>query len=252
MIDSLYEDFKHWSAKGSVYIISDLHFGDSDCKLMDRDWLSPDEHVTLINSIVKKNDTLIVLGDVGDVTYISKLKAGYKVLIMGNHDSGKSNYQRRTVTTKIDNLTMERLTKKELCQLIKNRYENYSTYTKEYSTFKNCRINIEYLPFKGNYAIVDNNLFDEVYDGALFISSKILLSHEPIYGLNFCMNIHGHDHNLENKGDTHHINLASNVCRYTPLNLGKFIKDGCLSDIKDIHRITIDNAMEHPLDKINN
>ena len=30
MIDSLYNCFKHWSSKGSVYIYSDPHFGDLD------------------------------------------------------------------------------------------------------------------------------------------------------------------------------------------------------------------------------
>ena len=38
--------------------------------------------------------------------------------------------------------------------------------------------------------------------------------------------------------------LASNVCGYTPINLGKIIKDGVLSDIESIHRITIDKAIE--------
>lgn len=30
MIDTLYDKFKPWSAKGSVYIISDTHFEDED------------------------------------------------------------------------------------------------------------------------------------------------------------------------------------------------------------------------------
>lgn len=42
--------------------------------------------------------------------------------------------------------------------------------------------------------------------------------------------------------DCKRINLAANVCGYTPLNLGKIIKEGALSDIPGIHRITIDNA----------
>lgn len=42
--------------------------------------------------------------------------------------------------------------------------------------------------------------------------------------------------------DCKHINLAANVCGYTPLNLGKMIKEGVLSDIPSIHRVTIDNA----------
>lgn len=35
MITTLYEPFRHWSEGGSVYILSDMHFADSDCKLMD-------------------------------------------------------------------------------------------------------------------------------------------------------------------------------------------------------------------------
>lgn len=235
MISSLYENFKRWSVKGSVYIISDLHFGDSDCKLMDENWISPDEHVDLINSIVKKNDTLIVLGDVGDVTYISKLKAGHKVLIMGNHDSGKSNYKKKIGCLHLTDKYNLSLTNKEIYNDIKTKHPN-------------CKIDID-ISFCGIHAYIDNNLFNEVYDGALFISDKILLSHEPIYGLNFCMNIHGHDHNPDWIGDMYHINLASNVCNYIPVNLGNLIKNGMLKDIKSIHRITIDNAIEHPLDK---
>ena len=31
--------------------------------------------------------------------------------------------------------------------------------------------------------------------GPVFIAEKILLSHEPVYGLLWFLNIHGHDHN---------------------------------------------------------
>ncbi len=94
---------------------------------------------------------------------------------------------------------------------------------------------------KGTY----RNYFDEIYTGPLFIAEKILLSHEPVYGLPWCLNIHGHDHNgVEHyKEGCKHINLAANVCGYTPLNLGKVIKEGVLSDIPSIHRMTIDGAM---------
>lgn len=37
-----------------------------------------------------------------------------------------------------------------------------------------------------------------------------------------------------------HINLAANVCGYTPVSLGKLIKEGVLADIKSIHRFAID------------
>ena len=31
-----------------------------------------------------------------------------------------------------------------------------------------------------------------------------------------------------------------NVCGYTPINLGKIIKEGVLADVPSIHRMTID------------
>lgn len=89
-------------------------------------------------------------------------------------------------------------------------------------------------------------LFDEIYDGPLLIAEKILLSHEPVYGLPWRLNIHGHDHsNIEPyKVGCKHLNLAANVCGYMPVSLGKLIKEGILSDISSIHRITIDQATE--------
>ena len=91
MIDSLYEPFQRWSAFGSVYLISDTHFDDEDCKIMDKDWISPMEHIEKIKKCVNKNDTLICLGDVGNPAYMNLLKC-YKVLIMGNHDEAASRF----------------------------------------------------------------------------------------------------------------------------------------------------------------
>lgn len=72
-----------------------------------------------------------------------------------------------------------------------------------------------------------------------------MLSHEPVYGLPWCLNIHGHDHSgMEDyREDCKHLNLVANVCGYTPVSLGKIIKDGILSDIPSIHRVTIDRAV---------
>lgn len=56
---------------------------------MDPDWPGPMEYIENINKVVHKNDTLVCLGDCGDVRYFNNLKAGHKVLIMGNHDNGK-------------------------------------------------------------------------------------------------------------------------------------------------------------------
>lgn len=181
MIECLYEPFQHWARYGSIYIISDLHFGDSDCELMDSEWVSPKKQVELINALVLASDCFICLGDVGDPKYIPLIKARKKILILGNHDK-------------------------------KHLYKSY---------------------------------FNEVYDGPVFIADKILLSHEPINGLPWCLNIHGHDHSNIEKFDENckHINVAANVCNYKPINLKKIIKDGYLSNIKNIHRMTIDKQI---------
>ena len=182
MISTLYEPFRHWSENGSIYILSDLHFADADCKLMDPTWISPEEQLDIINGMVMKNDTFVCLGDVGSPVYVPMIKARKKILLLGNHDA------------------------------------------------------------RGAY----KGLFDEIYSGSLFISDKILLSHEPVYGLPWCLNIHGHDHNNKEayKEGCKHINLAANVCDFTPVNLGKLIKNGVLADIESIHRITINRAVE--------
>ena len=33
---------------GSVYIMSDLHFGDTDCKYVDPDWITLEEQLRII------------------------------------------------------------------------------------------------------------------------------------------------------------------------------------------------------------
>ena len=38
--------------------------------------------------------------------------------------------------------------------------------------------------------------------------------------------------------------MIPNVCEDTPINLGKIIKEGVLSDIPSIHRMTIDRQVE--------
>lgn len=88
--------------------------------------------------------------------------------------------------------------------------------------------------------------FDEIYPGPVFITEKILLFHEPVHGLPWCLNIHGHDHNCveDYRKDCRHINLAANVCNYTPVNLGRLIRDGVLSGIDSIHRTTINRATD--------
>ena len=93
MIEGLYDAFKYWAAYGTVWIYSDTHFNeDEDLKIPFPDRPAAEEHIRMINSKVGKRDTLILLGDVGDVECAKKLK-GYKILITGNHDLGCSNYK---------------------------------------------------------------------------------------------------------------------------------------------------------------
>lgn len=187
MIPTLYPIFRHWSEKGSVYLISDTHFEDPDCLLMDKHWISPEEHIATIAKTVHKNDTLIHLGDVGNPEYFNTAwkpgKHPHMVLIMGNHDESAE------------------------------RFQNY---------------------------------FDEIYTGPLFIAEKILLSHEPVYGCDWCLNIHGHDHDGSTK-DIHHINLAANVIGFQVTNLGDIIKSGVMAKSKGIHRTTIDRQIKNKI-----
>ena len=93
MLPQLYKCFQHWSAGGSVWLYSDPHFDDADCKAISTEWPSPEEQIAKINKKVHKGDTLIILGDIGNPEWIKQIKAHYKVLIAGNHDAGLSNYE---------------------------------------------------------------------------------------------------------------------------------------------------------------
>lgn len=178
MISQLYPAFRQWSLFGSVYLISDTHFEDKDCNLMDPNWISPEEYVSQLKYI-NKNDTLIHLGDVGNPYWLDKIHAGYKVLIMGNHDT--------------------------------------------YSKLK--------------------SYFNEVCTGPLFISQKILLSHEPV-PIDYALNIHGHLHRPPIEPDKNHLCISANLYDYKAANLKQIIHSGILKDIKDIHRLCIDNAIQ--------
>lgn len=91
-IAGLYKCFDHWHKQGTVWIYSDTHFDDEELAAGVRNRPSAEEQVKLINSKVGRKDTLILLGDVGNVEWAKKLR-GYKILIAGNHDAGLSNYE---------------------------------------------------------------------------------------------------------------------------------------------------------------
>ena len=90
---------------------------------------------------------------------------------------------------------------------------------------------------KTNYT----DVFDEVYEGALFIGEKIVLSHEPI-DISFAFCLHGHNHDKNAKTDSLHFNACLDVTDYNPINFNQLMKSGPTSKIETVHRITIDKA----------
>jgi len=75
----------------NTYFISDLHFGHANILKFERTQFSTiQEHdnfiIEQINKVVKLNDVLYILGDIGEAENVRKLN-GRKILIMGNHDN---------------------------------------------------------------------------------------------------------------------------------------------------------------------
>jgi len=222
MIKTLYKNFQHWSKKGSVYLISDTHFDDPDRDFMGYT-VSEDEQIEILKKTVHKQDTLIHLGDVGNPDYIKQLNC-YKVLIMGNHDQSKTKFEKKYTTIDLDNLTDEEIKLKER----KHEIDYWS-----YEFHK---------PFVRGYK--SNNLFDEVYQGPLWIAEKLIISHEPLMvassGCPIAFNIHGHDHSGEYYNDDYHLNICQNIVGYLPYNLKDIIEEGFLKTILSIHRTAIE------------
>ena len=206
MYKGLYDNFSHWfhDGKGTVWFYSDPHFADEDVKYFrGEDHISDEEQIKRINSKIGKYDTLIILGDIGDTEWVKKIR-GYKVLVIGNHDSGANNYKR----------------------------------VKQEITINNGSSPID----EGKKVIFyDNHLFDEVYEGALIVSEKLILSHEPV-DYPFAFNIHGHTHDLPQRYDDTHWNMCAEAIDYTPVPLNQIIKSGVLKNVTSIHRDTIDRA----------
>lgn len=231
MIESLYKPFQKWSEKGAVWIFSDPHFDDEDLVNAYDDRPSADELVRRINSKVGKCDTLICLGDVGALSYVPFLR-GYKILVMGNHDAGRTLYERKVWTARF---YCSEYTKNEALNKMKILHPNCKYSIRKENSFR--------YPFEEWVVEADNQLFDEVYEGPIMISPKLMLSHEPIGLLGgWAMNIHGHVHNRMERNSICHYNVCADCHDYLPLNLNQFLKSGALSKISSIHRQTIDEA----------
>ena len=84
-------------------------------------------------------------------------------------------------------------------------------------------------------------VFNEVYEGALIIGEKLILSHEPVE-IPWLYNIHGHDH--VGRKHKNHFNVCADVIGYEPINFNQWLKTGHLAKIQTLHRQIIDNASE--------
>ena len=226
MIQGLYKIFDHWHQKGTVWICSDPHFDDPEMVNLVPNRPTAEEQVKLLNSKVGKRDTLIVLGDIGNVEWVKKVR-GYKILIAGNHDAGLSNYERIHKVAQYSRIFYSTPEKAKAEFLLGGHYED-------------CEIIIRN---NGDYWEIeaDNHLFDEVYGGPLMIGEKLILSHEPV-DVSWAFNIHGHDHSGWHSKDNHHLNVCLDRNGFLPLNLNQLMRNGLTSRVETIHRTTIDTA----------
>ena len=229
MLAGIYDSFQHWGEKHqTVWIYSDPHFNDDELAGGIKDRPSAEEQVKRINAKCGRRDCLIILGDVGDVEYVRQLRAEYKVLIMGNHDAGASNYKRQVIK---EIYNQAKVSKEEVLANMRAKYPNWKiTIREEWDLW---------------IADADNLLFDEVYEGALIIGEKLILTHEPVE-IPWLFNIHGHVHSLPHGQKSHHkhFNCCSDAIGYNPINLNQWLKQGYLANIQTIHRETIDKATE--------
>lgn len=229
MLPGIYDAFQHWGEQ-TVWIYSDPHFSDEDLEYGIKNRPSDDEQIRRINAKAGRKDTLIILGDVGNIECVRKLRAGRKILICGNHDLGATRYKREVVKKIYD---ADIWNQDSAIADMKAKYPGWKVWCVEDYEF--------HAPFRRWNIYADNCLFDEVYEGALIIGEKLILSHEPVE-IPWLYNIHGHDH--AGKKRKNHLNVCSDVIGYEPVNLTQKLKAGLMSAITTIHRATIDSATE--------
>ena len=228
-LPGIYDAFQHWGEQ-TVWIYSDPHFSDEDLECGIKNRPSDEEQIRRINAKAGRKDTLIILGDVSNIECVRKLRAGRKVLICGNHDLGATRYKREVVKEIYDK---DKITREEAVADMQAKYPGWKVWAHEDYAFHS--------PFERWNVYADNCLFDEVYEGALIVGEKLILSHEPVE-IPWLYNIHGHDH--AGKKRKNHLNVCSDVIGYEPVNLTQRLKSGLMSAITTIHRATIDSATE--------
>ena len=228
MVTGLYNIFNRLWGMQTIWLYSDPHFGETEEESGLVNKPTDAEQVQRINSKVGRKDTIIFLGDIGDPSWLKGIR-GYKVLITGNHDTGISNYQRVRFQRSFD---ADELQKDEVYLKMKQEYPDHCITVEKFYDFRR--------PYVKWVATMDNQLCDEVYNGALIIGPKLILSHEPIE-IDGMFNVHGHTHSLTSPTDKD-LNICSMNIDYTPINLNQLMKRGLTSKVDSIHRITIDNA----------
>ena len=229
MLPGIYDAFQHWGEQ-TVWIYSDPHFSDEDLEYGIKNRPSDEEQIRRINAKAGRKDTLIILGDVGNIECVRKLRAGRKILICGNHDLGATRYKREVVKKIYD---ADIWNQDSAIADMRAKYPGWKVWCVEDYEF--------HAPFRRWNIYADNCLFDEVYEGALIVGEKLILSHEPVE-IPWLYNIHGHDH--AGKKRKNHLNVCSDVIGYEPVNLTQKLKSGLMSAITTIHRATIDSATE--------
>ena len=235
MYKHLYDKFSGWfhNNRGSVYFYSDPHFNDKEMVFLRKNYIGDEEQIKRINSKIGKYDTLVILGDVGDIEWVRKIR-GYKVLVMGNHDAGANNYKRKKYQYVYRE---EEYSREQLFLELKKDFPHY-----------NISIGLEhFLENKFWNVEIDNGLFDEVYEGMLMIAPNIILSHEPI-DFSYAVCFSGHNH-ANNNPSPNIINFCAEHINYTPVALKDIINSGVLKNISDIHRETIDKAVKRKEEK---
>lgn len=98
----------------------------------------------------------------------------------------------------------------------------------------------------GNYdagATYYKQAFNEVYDGELLVSSKLLLSHVPVFSTNK-INLHGHDHCSVDQ-----FNMAAESICYVPKSLNEIVATGKLKTVRSSNRKAIDRAIARKKNK---
>lgn len=223
----LYAPFEHWYHGGNVFLYSDPHFGDEDNPVMRPDYPGDDEQVRRINSKVGKNDTIVILGDVGDESFVRRIR-GYKVLVMGNHDKGRTKYLKTLRSAQVGGLeTLPR-----------------PVVEATMASFAHPLLTTVFAKW-----VVDNHakreydndgLFDEVYEGPVTIAQDVVLSHVPI-DVEGMVNLHGHVHSTEAIDDDAHVNLVAERIGYVPVPLDRALR-GKGRDSKSATRRAIDAA----------